>query len=139
MMAVAIKEGVAMKICITSEGKNMDAKVDSRFGRCQYFVFFDTDTNTVEIEENGNAQFPGGAGIKSGQVMVSKGVQAVLTGNVGPNAQKVLSGAGIVILTNVSGTIKDVIENYKNGKYAPTEVPSVGSKFGMAGPHQHGT
>jgi predicted Fe-Mo cluster-binding NifX family protein len=122
-----------MKLCITSEGKTLDSKIDSRFGRCQNFIFFDTDTDDYEAQENTNAQFQGGAGIQSGQFVVSKGVKAVLTGNVGPNAHRVLLAAGINIFTGVSGTVKEVIDGYKNGKYKSTAAPNVGSKFGMPG------
>lgn len=125
------KEGFDMKICITSEGKTLDSKVDPRFGRCQNFIFFDTDTDSFEVEENVHSQFQGGAGIQSGQFVVSKGVQAVLTGNVGPNAHQVLSAAGISIFAGVSGTVKEAIEGYRKGKYEPVDGPSVGSKFGM--------
>jgi len=127
------KEGLNMKICITSEGKTLDSKVDPRFGRCQNFIFFDTDTGNFEAQENNNAQFQGGAGIQSGQLVVSKGAKVVLTGNVGPNAHQVLSAAGINIFTGVSGTVKEAIGGYKNGKYKPADAPSVGSKFGMPG------
>ena len=65
--------------------------------------------------------------------MVAKGVKAVLTGNIGPNAHQVLSAAGIEVLTGVSGVVKEAIENYKLGKYKPATSPSVGSKFGMPG------
>ncbi|MDD5662125.1 MAG: NifB/NifX family molybdenum-iron cluster-binding protein [Candidatus Omnitrophica bacterium] len=130
---VVKKEGVNMKICITSEGKTLDSKVDSRFGRCQNFIFFNTDTGNFEAQENANLQFQGGAGIQSGQLMVSKGVKAVLTGNIGPNAHQVLSAAGISIFTEVSGTVKEAIDGYKNGKYKPADAPSVSSKFGMPG------
>jgi len=120
-----------MRICITSEGKTLESQVDPRFGRCQNFIFVDTDTGLFEAQENGNAQFQGGAGIQSAQAVVSKGAQAVLTGNVGPNAHQVLSAAGISILTGVSGTVKSAIEDYKQGRYQPVDAPSVGSKFGM--------
>ncbi len=120
-----------MKICITSEGKTLDAKVDPRFGRCQNFIFFDTDTGNFEACENANTQFQGGAGIQSGQFVLSKGVKAVLTGNVGPNAHQVLSAAGISVFTGVSGTVEEAVQNYKNGKYKAAGSPSVGSKFGM--------
>ncbi|MFA5144653.1 MAG: NifB/NifX family molybdenum-iron cluster-binding protein [Candidatus Omnitrophota bacterium] len=122
-----------MKICITSEGKVLDSKVDPRFGRCQNFIFFDTDTGNFEAQENTSFQFQGGAGIQSGQLVVSKGVKVVLTGNVGPNAHQVLSAAGVSVFTGVSGTVKEAIEGYKNGKYKAVDAPSVSSKFGMPG------
>ena len=120
-----------MKICITSKGKTLDSKIDPRFGRCQNFIFFDIDTGNFEAQENANAQFQGGAGIQSAQLVSSKGATSVLTGNVGPNAFEILSKAGIEIYTNVSGTIKEAIEAYKGGKLKLTQSPSVGSKFGI--------
>jgi len=122
-----------MKICVTSEGKTLDSKVDPRFGRCQFFVIVDTDTLDFEAVENQNAQFSGGAGIQSGQLMASKGVKAVLTGNVGPNAFQTLTAGGIKIYTGLSGKVRDAVEKYKSGKLKPTENPNVGSKFGMPG------
>ena len=120
-----------MKICITSEGKTLDSKVDPRFGRCQNFIFFDTESGSFEAQENANSQFQGGAGIQSGQLMASKGIKAVLTGNVGPNAFQTLNAGGIDIYTGVSGSIKEAIEVYKSGKLKKAESSSVGSKFGM--------
>jgi len=120
-----------VKICITSEGKTLDSKVDPRFGRCQNFIFFDTESGSFEAQENANSQFQGGAGIQSGQLMASKGIKAVLTGNVGPNAFQTLNAGGIDIYTGVSGSIKEAIEVYKSGKLKKAESSSVGSKFGM--------
>jgi predicted Fe-Mo cluster-binding NifX family protein len=73
-----------MKICVTSQGKTLGDQVDPRFGRCQFFIIVDMDTLVFEAMENQNAEFSGGAGIQSGQLMAQKGVKAVLTGNVGP-------------------------------------------------------
>jgi len=132
MVAIVIKRREKqMKICITSEGKTLDAKVDSRFGRCQYFVLVNPDTLEFEAIENSNINQAGGAGIQSGQLMASKGIKAVLTGNVGPNAFQTLNAGGIDIYTGVSGSVKEAIEAYKSGKLKKTESPSVGSKFGM--------
>ena len=125
------KEGGTMKICITSEGKTLDSKVDPRFGRCQNFILVNPDTLEFEAIENSNINQAGGAGIQSGQLMASKGIKAVLTGNVGPNAFQTLNAGGIDIYTGVSGSVKEAIEAYKSGKLKKTESPSVGSKFGM--------
>jgi len=119
-----------MKICVTSEGKTMDSPVDSRFGRCRNFIFFDTDTGGFEAQENSGLQFQGGAGIQAGQLAVSKGVTAVLTGNVGPNAYRVLSSAGISVFTGISGTVKEAIEGYRNGEYKAAEAPGAALKSG---------
>ena len=122
-----------MKICITSKGDNLDAQVDPRFGRCQYFIIVDPDTMIFEAIKNPNLEAMGGAGTQSGQLMASKGVKAVLTGNCGPNAFQTLKAAGVDIIVGVSGTIKEAIEKYKSGQLKPVENPSVGNKFGSGG------
>lgn len=122
-----------MKICITSEGDNLGSKVDPRFGRCQYFIIVDTDTLQFEAIGNPNLDSMGGAGIQSAQLVASKQAKAVLTGNVGPNAFSTLQAAGIEVCTGVSGTIKEVVENYKKGEFKKVSGPSVSSHFGMPG------
>jgi len=120
-----------MKICITSEGDNLESKVDPRFGRCQYFVVVDTDTMQFEAIKNPNMDSMGGAGIQSGQLISEKGVEAVVTGNVGPNAYQTLNAAGVLIITGASGKINEVIEKYKKEGFKSTNGPSVDSHFGM--------
>ena len=120
-----------MKICITAEKKTLDSKVDVRFGRCRNFIVVDTESGVFEAFENTNAASQGGAGIQAAQFVASKGAQAVLTGNVGPNAVQTLKAAGIEIYTGLSGTVNEALEAFKAGKLKATQDPSVGSKFGM--------
>ena len=120
-----------MKVCVTSEGDNLDSNVDPRFGRCQYFIIADTDTSAFQAVPNPNIESMGGAGIQSGQLVAEKKVKAVLTGNVGPNAFQTLQSAGIDVVTGISGTVREAIEKYKKGGLKPTQNPSVSSKFGM--------
>lgn len=122
-----------MKICVTSQGDSLNSQVDPRFGRCQYFIFVDTDTSELEAVQNPNIDAMGGAGIQSGQLVATKGVKVVLTGNVGPNAFQTLQAGGIDVITGVSGSVKEAIERYKKGELKPTQGPSVNSKFGMSG------
>lgn len=122
-----------MKICVTSQGNNLDSQVDPRFGRCQYFIIIETDTLKFEAVQNPNIEAMGGAGIQSGQLVAEKQIKAVITGNVGPNAFQTLQAAGIDVITGVSGSVKEAIEKYNKGEIKPTQGPSVNSKFGMPG------
>jgi len=122
-----------MKICVTSEGNNLDSKVDPRFGRCRYFIVIDANTLEFEAIENSNINSMGGAGIQSGQFIASKEAKAVITGNVGPNAFQTLQAAGIEIFTGASGTVKEAIEKYKKGEFKAVSAPSVSSHSGIPG------
>ncbi|MFC1594793.1 NifB/NifX family molybdenum-iron cluster-binding protein [Candidatus Omnitrophota bacterium] len=126
-----------MKICVTSQGETLDAQVDPRFGRCQYFIVVDPDSLEYEAMVNPNIESSGGAGIQSGQLVASKQVQIVLTGNVGPNAFETLQAGGVGVVTGVTGSIREAIGKYKQGEYKVSEEPSVNSKFGMPGKAQN--
>ena len=120
-----------MNICVTSKGQTLDSPVDPRFGRCDYFIFIDTETLTFKSVDNPYAEHFGGAGVQAGQFMALKGVKAVLTGNIGPNAFEILNKAGIEIITGFSGTVKGAVENFKKGKLEKSKKPSVSAKHGM--------
>jgi len=122
-----------MRIAISATGPTLDAEVDPRFGRCQYFIIADPETMEFEAIENTSAMAAGGAGISAAQMIASKGVEAVLTGNCGPNAYQVLSAAGLKVITGVSGKVRDAIQAYKSGKFQASAQPNVPDHFGMGG------
>ncbi len=106
-----------MKICLPAEGNNEHALVSSSFGRCPYYAFYDTDTDTFEIVPNPAANAMSGAGIQAAQFIVNKGAQVVLTVNMGPNSGEVLTAAGVKIITGITGSLRDVVERYKRGEF----------------------
>jgi predicted Fe-Mo cluster-binding NifX family protein len=122
-----------MKICISSTGENLDAVVDQRFGRCQYFLIIDTETMKVKVISNESTLASGGAGIQAAQIVTKEGVDSVISGNIGPNAFSILQAAGIKIYTGAEGTIKEAIENYKKGKLKETGSANVESHSGIRG------
>ena len=122
-----------MKICVTAQGNTLDAELDPRFGRCQYFLVVDPETLEFEAIQNPNLDATGGAGIQSGQFMANKQVGVIITGNVGPNAFQTLQAANIEVITGATGTIRGTLEQYNQGLLKPTTSPSVNSKFGLPG------
>jgi len=126
-----------MKVAVSSTAPGIDAEVDPRFGRCQYFVIVDSESLEAEAFENPNIMASGGAGIQSAQLVAERGAQIVLTGNCGPNAYQTLEAAGIGVVVGVSGTVREAVEKYKSGEFSPASGPSVAEKSGSgAGPAQ---
>ena len=120
-----------MKIAITAQDKNLEAQVDPRFGRCAYIIIYDTEAKSWEAIENQNAQLGGGAGIQTAQSVAEKNVEALLTGNIGPNAFEALSAADITIYANVSGLVFDAISEFGSGQLKEYTAPSVESHAGL--------
>lgn len=108
-----------MIICITSEGNSKESRLDTRFGRCPYFIIGDSDKldkNDFLTIENTAAVSGGGAGIAAGQIMVENNVDAVITGNVGPNAMNVLKSADVKIYRGENGTVSYNFEKFLSGE-----------------------
>jgi predicted Fe-Mo cluster-binding NifX family protein len=120
-----------LKVAVSATGENLDAQIDPRFGRCQYFIIVDMDTMDYKALLNESAMSSGGAGIQAAQSVAGMGVEAVITGNVGPNAFQTLSASGIEIITGASGIVRDAIKKYKDGELKETPSPTVGGHFGM--------
>ncbi|MGM0367354.1 MAG: NifB/NifX family molybdenum-iron cluster-binding protein [Actinomycetota bacterium] len=122
-----------MIVAVSSTGTSLDSNVDARFGRCPYFIIYDTENDSFEHVENQARQAMGGAGIQTGQMVANKGAKAVITGNVGPNAFRVLASAKLKVYSGVAGSVKDAIEKLKKGELDETSGPDVSSHFGMGG------
>lgn len=120
-----------MKLAVTAQGIDLDSAIDPRFGRCQYFVIIDLDTEEFEAIANQSLSASGGAGIQSAQFLADRKVDAVITGNVGPNAARALQGAGIEVYTMTSGTVREAVKAYKEGKLSAVSGATVGPHFGM--------
>lgn len=107
-----------MRIVVTTEGNDLDAQIDSRFGRAPKFLVVDTETMRFDLVANNQSlDLAQGAGIQSAQNVLVHKPEVVLTGNCGPKAFRVLKAAGIKVVIGAKGRIRDAIRDYMNGKY----------------------
>ena len=115
-----------MKVAVASTGKTLEDRVDQRLGRAKYFLIVDTSTNEVKVVPNiQNLNLSHGAGIQAGQTITKEKVEALITGNCGPNAFKVLKTAGIKVYTGMAGTVKKAMEEFNSGKLTEVETHNV--------------
>jgi predicted Fe-Mo cluster-binding NifX family protein len=120
-----------MKVAVSSSGKDLDAKIDPRFGRCSYFIIVDPDDMSFRAFDNESIALGGGAGIQSAQFVDSKGAKVVITGNIGPNAINTLTAAGIQLVTGQTGTVRKAVEDHKDGKLKSPSDATVSGHHGM--------
>ena len=119
-----------MLIAVSATGTTLEDQVDQRFGRCKYFILVDSDTLTFEVISNQGVFASSGAGIKAAQTLAEKGVKAVISGNVGPNAFDTLTAADIEIFIGATGEIKNIIHKFNRGELKKTESSNVKKHFG---------
>ena len=130
-----------MKVAVSSNGDSLETQLDPRFGRCAFFLVVNPDDMSFEAFNNESAAQGGGAGIQAAQFLASQGVDAVITGNCGPNAVQTLAAAGVELFAGQAGIVKAVVEKFKKGNLSPTSAANVDSHFGMgagAGPGRGG-
>lgn len=120
-----------MKVVITSNGADLDAPASPVFGRCPTYVFVDTETMQFEAVPNPAISASGGAGIQAAQFIIERGAQAVLTGNVGPNAFNVFQAAGVPVYLITESTVREAVEAYKSGQLRPVGGANVQAHAGM--------
>ena len=119
-----------MKLAIPASGPGVDGPVDDRFGRCACYVIVDVETGDWETVPNPGLNAGGGAGSRAARFLADQGVDAVVLGNVGPNAAMVLCAMGIAVYSGAEGTVNETLERYRHGDLTRIESPTVGSHHG---------
>ncbi|MDY7077847.1 MAG: NifB/NifX family molybdenum-iron cluster-binding protein [Chloroflexota bacterium] len=121
-----------MKIVVTSNGASLDAPASPVFGRCPTYIFVDTETIEFEAVENPAVAAAGGAGIQAAQFVIEHGAQAVVTGNVGPNASGVFQAANVPVYLFSGGTVQQAVDACKADRLSVIGGATVPEHAGMS-------
>ncbi len=111
-----------MKLVVCAQGPGLDAPVDPRFGRCECFVVVDSDTEEWQSHPNPARGSAGGAGVRAAQMVVDLGADAVVTGNIGPNALQILQAAGVKVYAARQGTVSDIVRQWRDNQLPPDDA-----------------
>jgi predicted Fe-Mo cluster-binding NifX family protein len=123
----------AVKVAVSSEGTDLDARVSTVFGRCPCFLYVDSQTMQAEAVPNLGLSARGGAGVRASEAVVRAGAEAVVTGNVGPNAMQVLIRAGIPVYMATDCSVREAVAALNAGTLEAVSGATVGSDFGKLG------
>ena len=100
-----------MKVAIAAKGTTLGCQMDSRFGRAAYFLLIDTNSGQCEAFNNRvSVQAASGAGVQAAKSVVELGVDALITGNMGPKALDVLRAGGVQVYVGVTGTAQEALD-----------------------------
>ena len=101
-----------MKLAITGGTPQFDTQLERRFGRCAYVIIVDTETRAWESFPNPAAEARGGAGTQAAQFLANKGVEAVVSGDFGPNAFTALDAASIQMYSAQEGQAEALVDDF---------------------------
>jgi predicted Fe-Mo cluster-binding NifX family protein len=107
---------VNMKIAVSATGKDKESLLDRRFGRCSYFLVFDTESGEYKAIGNNGASSGGGAGIAAASQIIEEDVAAIITGNLGPNAFGLFEKAGVKAYCCDGIPVFKAVEMYKKNQ-----------------------
>lgn len=115
-----------MKVAITAQGQELSSMIDLRFGRARWILVVDTESGELQVHDNAvQLNLPQGAGIQTGQNVANLGVEAVITGNVGPNAFRTLNAANIKVFLATQQTVEEAVTAFKNGRLQDAQQANV--------------
>jgi predicted Fe-Mo cluster-binding NifX family protein len=122
-----------MIVVVSSRGPHLEDEVSPIFGRSPYFLLVDSETMVAQDMLNPAVSASGGAGVQSSQMLVRQGVEAVIGGNVGPNAMAVFTAAGIPVYHAAGRTVQQAVEALRDSVLERLDGPTVAKDHGKSG------
>ncbi len=103
-----------MRVAVSSDGTK-DEGFDGHFGRCEAFVVVDTDTGERAAIANPGALPGSGAGVRAAKAVAAAGVDAVITGWIGPHGYGVLEKSGVAVYATPPESVADAVAVWTGG------------------------
>ncbi|MBN1914637.1 MAG: DUF134 domain-containing protein [Parachlamydiales bacterium] len=110
-----------MTIAVSAFSQDLEGDMDSRFGRCSYFLLISIENGAIasfKAIKNEQADMRGGAGIMAAQTLADHHVDVVLSDHIGPRAEEVLHQFQIPVYRS-SGNIRQSVQHFIEGKLNP--------------------
>ncbi len=105
-------------ICVPTESDiGPYAEMSTHFGRTSYFVFAEVENGIIKSYESKKCtgRHEGGT-MTPAEIIAESGVDILICGGLGSKAISILTQKGITIFSGASGTVEDVIKQWKSGK-----------------------
>jgi predicted Fe-Mo cluster-binding NifX family protein len=103
-----------LKIAVSAEGPDLDAKAGERLGLASYLLVVDLKSKEFEVirspKDSGS-----GTGMQVVALIIAKKCNAVLTGWCSPTAERYLSAYGVRVVTGMSGRVEEVLGKFQIG------------------------
>jgi len=107
-----------MIVAFASSGRTLEAAPADRFARAPFFLLVEKGT-LKEVVENEEAEGASGVGGKVVQMLLQKGVGAVVAPKYGPKAGDALKAAGMASWSGTGATVRELAEAFEAGSLSP--------------------
>ncbi len=124
-----------MKVAVSARGSTPDSDIDERMGRAYWLMIYETNNNSWQaINNESGRNAPHGAGQQTANLLIDLGVEAVLTGEIGPRAFRLLNSAGVDVFLGAAGTVMDTLVSWHDGQLAKARAANnIGSPYCITG------
>lgn len=113
-------------IAVSASKKGLDNPVGGLFGRARFFILADPDTGEWEALDNlSNLSAGQLIGVATAGTLVRKNVRTVITGKCGSKAFEKLQAAGVEVILNTKGTVRQALERFIRGEVTAANDPNV--------------
>jgi predicted Fe-Mo cluster-binding NifX family protein len=122
-----------MKIAISASNDDLNGEVVPVFGRCAGFIIAEAEGSEIKSHQfidNPGKNAMGGAGIAAARTVVEQAVEAVITGNLGPNAGLILEQSNIKAYQATGMKIKAAVQALAKGGLEQVKGSNVAPDFG---------
>ncbi len=124
-----------MKVAVSARGSTPDSDIDERMGRTYWLMIYETKNNSWQAINNDSGRNAlNGAGQHTANLLIDLGVEAVLTGEIGPRAFRLLNSAGIDVYLGAAGTVMDTLVSWHDGQLDKARAANnIGSPYCITG------
>jgi len=118
-----------MKVAITSKDIGLSSPVGLRFGQVEWLIVVDIETAQVDTHNNEVDPDASILGIQTAQNVIELNVEAVITGNIGPNAFTALNAAEIRVFITKADTVAGALASFIAGNLSELKQASVSTHW----------
>lgn len=89
--------------------------MNHHFGRCPWFIIYDTETGSYEALENSAREASSAAGPQAAELVSEKGVKITIAGDFGPKVKFVLDSLSIKMIRekDENKTVREIAEAFR--------------------------
>lgn len=111
-----------MRIAVTSTGPSLDSMISPTCAEATHFVFMNLASGQFYAFEIPSVYRSQASGFPIVESLLGSGICVVLMQACKPEVQRALQGGSIRVYTQVSGTVSEGIEKYRQGWLLPASM-----------------